>query len=63
MWIIHSLPFPFFAQIFKEAKNRLESAGNPAAADLELDLGLVYRYVPSYCQYRNNKEKLQFIAR
>ena len=29
-------------KIFKEAKNRLESAGNPAAADLELDLGLVY---------------------
>ncbi|XP_076242067.1 kinesin-like protein KIF23 [Calliopsis andreniformis] len=29
-------------KIFKEAKNRLESAGNPAAADLEVDLGLVY---------------------
>ncbi|XP_033336674.1 kinesin-like protein KIF23 [Megalopta genalis] len=29
-------------KIFKEAKNRLESAGNPAAGDLEVDLGLVY---------------------
>ncbi|CAK9817767.1 Kinesin-like protein KIF23 [Anthophora quadrimaculata] len=29
-------------KIFKEARNRLESAGNPDAADLELDLGLVY---------------------
>ncbi|XP_076654746.1 kinesin-like protein KIF23 [Halictus rubicundus] len=29
-------------KIFKEAKNRLESSGNPAAGDLEVDLGLVY---------------------
>ncbi|XP_031832640.1 kinesin-like protein KIF23 isoform X2 [Nomia melanderi] len=29
-------------KIFKEARNRLESAGNPAAGDLEVDLGLVY---------------------
>ncbi|CAK9833665.1 Kinesin-like protein KIF23 [Anthophora retusa] len=29
-------------KIFKEARNRLESAGNPDAADLEVDLGLVY---------------------
>ncbi|XP_078035417.1 kinesin-like protein KIF23 isoform X2 [Augochlora pura] len=29
-------------KIFKEAKNRLESAGNLAAGDLEVDLGLVY---------------------
>ncbi|XP_060828110.1 kinesin-like protein KIF23 [Bombus pascuorum] len=29
-------------KIFKEARNRLENAGNPAAADLEVDLGLVY---------------------
>ncbi|CAK9798928.1 Kinesin-like protein KIF23 [Anthophora plagiata] len=29
-------------KIFKEARNRLESAGNPNAADLEVDLGLVY---------------------
>ncbi|XP_043785195.1 kinesin-like protein KIF23 isoform X2 [Apis laboriosa] len=29
-------------KIFKEARNRLESAGHPIAADLEVDLGLVY---------------------
>ncbi|XP_017759887.1 PREDICTED: kinesin-like protein KIF23 [Eufriesea mexicana] len=29
-------------KIFKEAINRLESAGHPTAADLEVDLGLVY---------------------
>lgn len=29
-------------KLFKEARNKLESAGNPAAADLEVDLGLVY---------------------
>ncbi|XP_043260428.1 kinesin-like protein KIF23 [Colletes gigas] len=29
-------------KIFKEAKNRLECAGHPAAGDLEVDLGLVY---------------------
>nr|XP_034192116.1 kinesin-like protein KIF23 isoform X1 [Osmia lignaria] len=29
-------------KIFKEARNRLESAGHPDAANLEVDLGLVY---------------------
>lgn len=44
MFVVVYHCFHLFAQIFKEARNRLESAGNPAAADLEVDLGLVYRY-------------------
>jgi len=30
-------------QIFKEARSKLEKEGRPEAADLNIDLGLVYR--------------------
>jgi hypothetical protein len=34
-------------QIFKEVRSRLEKEGLAEAADLEVDIGLVYRYLNS----------------
>lgn len=41
-------------QIFKEARSKLERDGRPEAADLNIDLGLVYRYCNLNSYYNSN---------
>lgn len=44
----------YYSQIFREARSKLEKEGRLEAADLNIDLGLVYRY----CNNLNNLNSL-----